>query len=284
MPKFIVNITFVTAFTISGLAFANMPMSAKREVGESYREAAHRSFVKLKALQQPPRLGSSVYDLRVQSFDDIDLTKVNDIQSAEKLQSIFESYRDLRYLPDPQDGAFMRRISWMYPDDGCFVRAELLGRLAENDFNPKAAKLFVFGNLRAKTENHPRGEIQWWYHVAAAYRLDDVLYVLDPSVEPLRPLTEKEWGARVGDLGVNGQTTLEWSLCASRAIDPGADCNNPSEETEGDMKSWIEPYLYAERARAVELGRDANLVLGDLPPWIVVSDGSPSPIETIRSP
>lgn len=266
------------------MAAARIPLSSKRGVKETYKEAANRSLIKLKNFGQEARLGASAFDVRVSSFEEIDLTKVPEIGGLEKLQAIFETYRDKRYLPDPEDATFLRRLSWMYPDDGCFARAELLARLSENDLNPAAAKLFVFGDLQAPTPNHPAGEVRWWYHVAAAYRIGSELFVMDPSVEPKKPITDREWGERVGDRGTDGRTSLEWSLCATRAIDPGADCRNPMEESEGYVKRMLAPYLEAERDRAVELGRVANDVLGDLPPWLDAASTPQLPEAELQSP
>lgn len=250
------------------------PVSAIRNADESYHDAVERFSSRL-FFEDSVEVGMSAFDLQVQSFSQIDTGSVAQVESAEVLQKLFETYRDLRYLADPDDETFLRRLSWMYPDDGCFLRAELFGRLLEIEKNPAISKIFVFGDLSAPTPNHPRGLVRWWYHVAPLYRVGDVAWVLDPSVEPLRPLTIAEWGQRVGDHGSQGQTSLGWSVCAGHAVDPFSDCLNPRVEEETTVKSWISNYLHAERSRVVELGRAPNEVLGDFPPWKTVQAPPP---------
>ncbi|HVJ63668.1 MAG TPA: protein-glutamine glutaminase family protein [Bdellovibrionota bacterium] len=250
-------------------AQARAPMTSRRGADEPFLDAAARVYSKALNETQNLNFGESAYDARVDSFEELDLSRAPQIESIEKLQKIFETYRDRRFLPDPQDATFLRRLSWMYPDDGCFARAEFLGRLVEADSLPSVGKLFVFGDLRAPTPNHPSGEVQWWYHVAGAYRVGEELYVLDPSVEPKRPVTDNEWGQRIGDHGRDGATTLEWSLCASRTFDPGMSCEHPVAQSDTSLREWISPYLEAERERVTSLGRIANEVLGEHPPWLV---------------
>lgn len=253
------------------LAFAEVvvPISAVRLPGESFEDAAKRAKpIILNNQSATQARGPSVYDSRVFLLDLINKNWVAEIESLEKLQNIFETYRDLRYLPDPNENSFLRRLSWLYPDDGCFARAQLFGFLTEKDQLPQISKIFAFGDLMADTPNHPDGFVSWWYHVAPMYKVADELYVLDPSVEPTKPLTRAEWGTAIGDVGENGNTTLQWSLCHAHAYDPSSECfkSRITEEQKEDT-SGIQQYLNAERKRVAELGMQAESVLGDAPPW-----------------
>jgi hypothetical protein len=63
---------------------------------------------------------------------------------------------------------------------------------------PAPFKLFSFGSLTAQTENSPRGSVSWWYHVAPVVRGlnsagDEITLVLDPALEPRRPMPMQEW-------------------------------------------------------------------------------------------
>lgn len=255
------------------------PISPKRNAGESFEAAASKYNLDAKPAFEGI-FGSTAYLSRTQKIANLDSQKVSTLQSLDELQSVFESYRDLRYLADPESPGFLRRLSWMYPDDGCFARAELFGFLAEQDHLPPISKIFVFGDLNAMTPNHPEGFVNWWYHVAPLYRVGEELYVLDPSVEPSRPLTRAEWGTRVGDKGGENGTSLEWAICAAHTFDPSSECQFPNAHSEEAAKNWIGSYLRSERYRMQQLGRNVDDVLGDNPPWLSSSMGSgiPAPI------
>ncbi len=113
----------------------------------------------------------------------------------------FASIRDKRYMTTPNDpnppAGFQRRISWLYPNDGCFSRAEEFDKQASVAGKTRPYKLFVFGNpsdLRVYTDNDPNGVVYWWYHVVAAVKNSaGELIVFDPAISPCRPLPWKEW-------------------------------------------------------------------------------------------
>src|SRR5438045_9787850 len=62
------------------------------------------------------------------------------------IQQNFEKIRDIRYYTDSTYPNFLRRIAWLYPDDGCWTRVssaikDLFGPL-NNEFNyfPRPSK------------------------------------------------------------------------------------------------------------------------------------------------
>lgn len=92
-------------------------------------------------------------------------------------------------------------IPFLYPDDGCWVRAHAMCRIfVAQGIEP--AKIWLMGNgswLRVTTVNNPNCKLGWFYHVAPTLRVRDgkdatQLYVLDPSLFDA-PVTEKEWTA-----------------------------------------------------------------------------------------
>lgn len=270
---------------------AYRPLSAKRRPSESYRSVI--SKIRARVSSQPDgdvTFGgaASAYDSRVSDLKKLNVDSVSLVSNLDVLQEMFVAYRDLRYLADPDVAGNLRRISWQYPDDGCFVRAELFGYLAERDHRPAISKIFVFGDLEVATTNAPSGSVSWWYHVAPLYKIDGgELYVMDPAVEPQRPLTRAEWAARIGERGTNGATTLQWAVCSRHAFDPSSNCQNPPDLSEASTIEAGLDYLKAERARAVEMGRNPDLVLGDEPPWFKVPSAvmpnvpAPAPVEPV---
>lgn len=120
-------------------------------------------------------------------------------KSISDMQKRFEEIRDERFLFLKSEPDFPRRISWLYPKDGCFVRAALFNRNAFRMFVPVPNKVFAFGNLRVKTVNAARGVVGWWYHVAPIVQVGEEKYVLDPSIDHDKPLPIKEWLSKMGN-------------------------------------------------------------------------------------
>jgi hypothetical protein len=187
--------------------------------------------------------------------------------------------------------SFLRRIPWLYPDDGCYVRAELASEeIAQGDgvhaAYPVPKKIFVFGDLALKTENSPEGWVYWWYHVApvvylkqpagptspaqpapTAGRSEENVYVLDPSMNPKHPTRLKIWVE-----SMIGQTRLaKVSLCDATSYGPSSKCH-PTDATAGLSVAQkagedVQRFLRSEWYRIKGLGRDPRKELSDQPPW-----------------
>ena len=187
-------------------------------------------------------------------YDGTGLPRARNWTSLELLQSRFEGMRDLRFLiwrPRPND---LRRISWNYPDDGCYARASLgVRNLSQLSF-PKPNKIFVFGNLRFKTKNSPRGVVGWWYHVAPIVEVNGVKFVLDPAINRIRPLLLIDWLKKMGD-----PAKMKVAICASGTFSPKDDCNKISDGIESRGKQSQQRYLGLEWNRMVNLGRESEL-------------------------
>lgn len=166
---------------------------------------------------------------------------------AETLQTRFEQMRDAKVI-EAADGP--RRLSWMYPDDGCYARAALANRTLFEMFLPVPKKVFAFGNLRVETENSPQGFVSWWYHVAPIIEVKDMKYVLDPSIEMSRPLPLKEWLSRMGT-----PEQIKVAICEDGTYAPSDSCGK---ETDGlELKAEIAQKMYTnyEKNRLQKLGR-----------------------------
>ncbi len=245
--------------------------SQRRHVNETAEEAYAR-FEESRIHAGHEIVAGSVWPLR-QSFDDIDWGQVEEWSaSAHELQDAFEWLRDLRFLRDPEPGRDTepRRISWLYPDDGCFARAAMMRRKFvewESDNSlPRSRgpqKVFVFGSLRVETNNSPSGMVRWWYHVAPIVRVGDEVLVVDPALSPAEPLTLTDWALRQS----NSLGSLRFALCEPYAYDPGSSCLDPGEDSESRADAHQQTYLRREWSRQIRLGRDPERVLGEEPPW-----------------
>lgn len=179
---------------------------------------------------------------------------------ASSLQKRFEDMRDKPIIEVSEEAT--RRLSWMYPDDGCFARAALANRIFFKMFVPIPKKVFAFGNLKVETKNSPRGYVSWWYHVAPIVEVDDVKYVLDPSIEPMRPLKLKEWLEKMGT-----PEEIKVAICDNGTYSPRDNCQSETDGLEKRAETTQRHYLKKEESRLISLGRSPEEELGENPPW-----------------
>jgi hypothetical protein len=246
----------ITALLFSGTVLAE-GMSAHRDPNVSYKAYAFKSI----SQQQTP---TSAYDLAV-PIGSLNQTSLPKWDSMEDVVDAFEMLRDVRFLSSTMKRKFLRRDSWLYPDDGCYARAALARKNLLNWNFPETKKLFVFGNLAVQTNNSPDGSVSWWYHVVPVVAVGDQAYVLDPAIEPKRPLTLVEWTERMG----GQKSDIKLSICDGGAYTPMNNCLSP--EKTADESALIDQvsFLDQEWERLLELKRVPEKELGDAPPWSV---------------
>jgi len=175
----------------------------------------------------------------------------------------FEEVRGKRFLYLPENPGFLRRISWLYPDDGCFARAAYAGKRVAARGLARPHKIFVFGDLSVRTRNAPGGRAYWWYHVASLVSVGGEPVVLDPAVEAAAALTFKEWVRRL----TREPGQVLFARCGPYSYAHYSVCRDAPPSTEADAPSDEGGFLRLEWDRMIELGRDPSRVLGDEPPW-----------------
>lgn len=210
------------------------------------------------------------------------LSRVVKWNNFEIIERNFNAIRDLRYFKDESVSDFQRRISWLYPDDGCWTRLSAIMKdffgPHENPVNSVASpsKIYVYGNLCTLTDNHPEGSAQWWYHAAPIVQDEELkhYYVLDPSVNGEAPIQVDEWVEKITSevqaCSYNKLTELKFNICNGYGINPYDYCERVFFEDFGKEISaeLIQRYYRRfERSQQTEMGRNPNVVLGDQPPW-----------------
>lgn len=260
--KFLRSLVFV--LTVTGLVATaeadSGGVSAVRKSSESYADARAR-VLNLHGLRFNLRLNSA--ERSKQPMEQLDLEAVPELPSYEVLESEFARIRDERWLPSHEEN-FPRRPTWLFPDDGCYARAEVASfRLIEAGL-PAPKKIFAFGNLIALTDNSPSRQVEWWYHVAVTYRVQDTVYVFDPAIEPLRPLKLREWHDAVG--GDNAR--IKYSICSPYTFSPMNDCQETMALSREEVLLRQRYFFRAEWDRLLELNRIPMKELGDEPPWL----------------
>lgn len=267
--KFFFALILSLGFSLTTMA-STKGLSAHRLYNESYEAARDRHLFTHNLGVRFPGLGKTETAARYVSAErakkplkSLNLSEIPDVGSLADLENQFFYIRDTRFLAT-ENTNFPRRITWLYPDDGCYARAEVAKFELVNHHFPEPKKIFVFGNLSAASKNSPTGSVQWWYHVAVAYRVGDVAYVFDPSLEPMRPLTITEWHNLVG----GNQTFVQYSICSQGTFDPAADCYQPRALSQEDAVWEQKSFLKDEWSRILELKRNPEQELGNNPPWL----------------
>lgn len=246
------KIKFLTLFVVALMASEVWAgRSAIRKRGENFLNANRRTAFDVQVPQQQPQRGPTPWD-SAQDLTLVNFKNVVNLGNNENLMAAFAFFRDTRFIENFESPVRRRKLSWLYPDDGCFVRAEMMAQTAEEKRMPPVMKLFVFGNLAVKSQNHPEGIVRWWYHVAPVYRVGQQVFVMDPAVEPRRPLTVLEWRARVSE----ESDVRQFALCASHSFDPDDSCAKPKALARDYLEDYQRQYQNFEWDRVLFLNRD----------------------------
>lgn len=259
----------LTMIAIFFLANSALAQSAVREPNESWEEAARRHrgaefqgfmLASPEAMAVPMEaLGSQLANLPEWPGP------IAGIREA------FTHSRDVRAYDDGKHD-FLRRSSWMYPDDGCFARAGHVAASLERAGLVRPGRVFAFGNLKLATPFNSRGAVYWWYHVAAAYRSGHMVVVLDPAVHYDRPLLVHEWIAKIS----KRPELTKVALCDTHAYMSGQACVGGGAGQERGQVSHQKGYLRSEWNRLTKLGLNADHKLRSDDPW--------APLETYDLP
>lgn len=247
-------------------------LSAHRFANQPYAEAkAHALLNRFLSIQLPLQQTQDDSNLTrptdpeslSKPLEALDISTIPDVGSYADLENQFHMIRDTRYL-QTSEPSFPRRLTWLYPDDGCYARAEIAAEhLVTNNFVvPK--KVFAFGDLSAKTENSPYGSVQWWYHVAVIYRVGNQPYVLDPALDPKAPMTLNAWNSAIN----GGNDRVTFVVCSKDTFDPDGDCLKPNPISDTFAESEQRGFLSLEWDRLLQLNREPQKELGEFPPWL----------------
>jgi hypothetical protein len=242
----------------------SMQMTQRRLPGESFDEAEARYRKGLDELSLDAYSSNLSVKNSAVAVDKLDEDQVGEFGDITLLQTAFARLRDYQFIESVTHPEFRRRSTWLYPDDGCFARADLAVQNLANWNYPGVGKVFVFGELTVETENSPTGEVSWWFHVAPVTKIKDQLYVLDPAVEPAEPLELADWLGRISP----DSAELLVNLCQPTAYSPYSRCGTAGEADLDRSINDQQKYLDPEWDRLVELGRSPAEELGDHPPWL----------------
>ncbi|MCB9092649.1 MAG: hypothetical protein H6621_12610 [Halobacteriovoraceae bacterium] len=259
---------FVLVCLFSSSIYAqNRSISAERQSSEDYKSLYLEHKPASSSLLPEDFTASSAYD-EATSFDALDMSVLPDWYDQQVATAAFQYIRDERFLK--RTDAFPRRLSWLYPQDGCFMRAENMARQLEENYYPDMMKVFIFGNLKVQTRFSPYGAVSWWYHVAPIISLNGQPLVFDPAINPYAPTPLEEWILKqTNDLGNVGL-----SFCSSKAYGPYDNCKSSRAIRDSELSSDADHYLSREWSNVQGLGLVPEDELGDTPYWYFTTLGS----------
>lgn len=192
----------------------------------------------------------------------IDFSLVPQVTTYEELMHMFYTVRDTRFLYEKELPDFGRRISWLYPDDGCFFRAEMTGIKLEKEQLIRPVKIFVFGDLMITTAYSSVGVVYWWYHVAAIVNYMGSMYVIDPALNAMSPMLVDEWFSAMGN-----SNDLTGIICNEYTYDPVDYCFKATAKSDVFVVRDQASFLKKEWNRMTKLGFRPEHILGENPPW-----------------
>ncbi|WP_394835744.1 hypothetical protein LVJ94_02295 [Pendulispora rubella] len=239
--------------------------SAVRYEHETYEEAARR-HAEIHRSKHAEALDSAVPSAEGSKVpvERADLSRIP-VWSDWDIDQHFERTRDLRFLTTGDRPWFSRRLSWLYPDDGCYARAELVSAKADEWLHRRPYRLFSFGNLMVSTANYPTGKVTWWYHTVPVVKRASTgePVVFDAALDAKRPIPWKQWLA----LQVSNLNDVRVSVCDGNTYGPEHACFGSPARTAEAVSDEKDRFLGREWIRQVEMLRDPLRVLGDFPPW-----------------
>jgi hypothetical protein len=195
-------------------------------------------------------------------IDNVNYSNVPVVNSYADLMAMFKLIRDTRFLQTKQDLAFERRISWLFPDDGCFARAALAGMKLSDLHYVRPFKIFVFGDLSLQTPYAGSGSVSWWYHVSSVVSYMGSIFVLDPALDTEKPVLVDDWYNKMGD-----SSEMKVTICNPYSYDPIDDCYIATGASDKEAVSDQMIYLEKEWKRIKLLGFEPSVLLGATPPW-----------------
>lgn len=186
----------------------------------------------------------------------------------EELRNALAETRDARLYIHDQQPNFIRRSTWLYPVDGCYARAEHISLGFESRGLLRPGKVLAFGNLKFSSTFGPRGTVYWSYHIAAAFRIANEIYVLDPVANPVEPLQFADWlRAMSGSIDA-----LKVSICGAETYTPASRCVGGTRVAFDTFTRHQKSYLEPEWNRLLKAQLNPLKVLGDEPPWATPQD------------
>ncbi len=232
--------------------------TARREPNERGLTAYKNMMAKLKN-----------YKLSIASDTPMDVAKplnqisyknVAQLANYDEVIKEFNNIRDTRFINYESSGRLsQRRIPWEYPEDFCYARAGAANIYLRSNSHIRPSLIFVFGDLSAKSVNamNDNERVNWNYHVAPIVQEHDNIYVLDPAINPNKPLLVHEWYDLMHD------QNLKAAICDTYTYYPNDSCLHPKHDAakDNDLMQDVKFAIFLEQQNF------DVIFFGDTPPW-----------------
>ena len=206
-------------------------------------------------------------------YGEYEFPEMESWSSYDKLLEAFRFARDYRFIEWEMIGIMdydvrtLRRPTWLYPQDGCADRAEIMVTHIEKTNGPlyKVYAIRQVEQFKFLTPLMYGGFTSWGYHVAPIVRYRNQLYVLDPAISPKKPIVLKKWLKKIDKtVDIN---TIEIAICHPHSYNLSDSCYHPQKMDFDKIIQKQQKYLGLEWLQIKALGMDPFKVLGDEPPW-----------------
>ncbi|CAA7194076.1 protein-glutamine glutaminase family protein [Chryseobacterium potabilaquae] len=144
------------------------------------------------------------------------LKDFSNLGQIKKFASLLSKAGSYKRTPVQRNNGFTA-YSWGIPNfeyrtDGCYARAHRMRQILKN-YGYKCEKIWLFGNLRAKSGNKT---IRWGWHVTIAVKLPNGdRRVIDPAFQDT-PMSVKEWEDKCLDKsGMNYNERMPYKIASA---------------------------------------------------------------------
>lgn len=216
MHKFSINLIqfFILIFPFIGFA-QELPVSQERAPDQNWEEALNNEFAKWETLGFKPGV-SMLQEVTLNTSESIP-EWTHGLPALNTLNSL--TYTNRMYT-NPNPGNYKRRAPWLFPADGCYAKAAHVSAVAKAQGFGSPGKVYAFGHLSMATRFAKEKRVWWSYHMASAYQIGGVIYVLDPMMNSSSAVTLDQWVSRMSSDPKNVQV----KLCDGNSYSPYSKC------------------------------------------------------------
>jgi hypothetical protein len=180
----------------------------------------------------------------------------------------FNLIRNFKHLNCSNIPNNLRVIPWLFPENGCFIKSTLAIDLFKKFNFRNVSKFFVFGNFKFKSKWSSSGYVTYKDHVAVSMRVDNDIFILDPTVHYSNPLLLDEWIKILVSESEN--KNVEGSICSQYTFSHNCDCLEENPDNVFGLRKDIQytkeyftmEFLAKEFEHLINLGLDPKLTLG----------------------
>jgi len=187
--------------------------------------------------------------------------------NIDQINDAFKLIRDFKYLHCSNIEGNLRKIPWLFVENGCFVRASLASELIKENLKLETKKVFIFGKFKFKSNWAKEKIVTFRDHVAIAARVKSEVYIFDPAIKYDSAILLKDW---VNILTMDSDD-MNYKLCICNLLtfSHNSNCFEVNKENFVGIRNNISftldyftmEYLAKEYLNIIDLGLDPHSIL-----------------------